>query len=283
MNEIEQTTGASALVGADWLEKHLDDSNLRILECTVYLDSNAQPPVIESGYPDWVQGHIPGSSFVDLIREISDTNARVPFTLPSPAQFADAMSRHGVGEGKRVILYDRGKTLYAARVWWMLRYFGYETAAVLNGGWTRWVAEGRLVSQDVVRFPFGKFEPRINPGWFVGKEEVLSALRNHRYRVIYALEPAKYEGRKIPGSQMVTAEKLLDPETELFLPLEVVRQRFSEVNALDQAHVITYCGSGIAASLDAFALHLLGKEDVSVYDGSLLEWMSDESLPQDRW
>jgi thiosulfate/3-mercaptopyruvate sulfurtransferase len=283
MNEVRSGSESAALVETDWLERHLGDPDLRILECTVILTFRENDATIESGYEDWAQCHIPGSRFVDLIKEISDPNARIRFTLPSPARFAEAMSRHGVGDGTQVVLYDRARTMWAARVWWMLQHFGFERAAVLNGGWTKWVAEGRPVSRDMVSFPPARFEPKIHNEWFVNKKEVVEALGSHRHRLIYALDGTKYEGRKIPGSQMVTAENLLDPETGAFLSLEEIRRRFAVVNALDGCHVITYCGSGIAASLDAFALHVLGKYEVSVYDGSLLEWILDETLPFEKW
>ena len=283
MNEIESTTRFPALVETDWLEEHLGDPDLRILDCTVFLHSHDKGVTIESGHGAWEQEHIPGSGFVDLIKEISDVNAKVRFTMPPAAQFAEAMSRLGVGEGTRVVLYDRAKTMWAARVWWMLRYFGFDSASILNGGWAKWMAEGRPVSQDSESFPPGIFEPKTRPGLFTGKKEVLSALDNDRYRIIYALDPTRFDGQKIPGSQLVIAESLLDPETGAFLPLDELKRNFSAVNALDGCSVITYCGGGIAASLDAFVLHLLGKQDVSVYDGSLTEWVSDETLPVDRW
>jgi thiosulfate/3-mercaptopyruvate sulfurtransferase len=283
MSEKDSSTEFSTLVETDWLEQHLDDPSLRILECTVTLNHHNDGVTIESGYEEWTEGHIPGSSFVDLIKEISDVNAKIRFTLPSAAQFAEVMSRLGLGEGTQVVLYDRAKTMWAARLFWMLRYFGFDRAAVLNGGWTKWTAEGRPVSQSTPRRAPGKFEPKIRPGCFVAKKDVVSALNNDKYRLLYALDSTKYDGQRIPGSQIVTAETLLDPETGALLPLGELKRRFSAVNAFDGAQVITYCGSGIAASLNAFALHLLGKQDVSVYDGSLMEWVSDESLPVETW
>src|ERR1044071_3514671 len=125
------------LVTAGWLAEHLEDPAIRVLECTVYLHPADVPGGyrVESGRARWAQGHIPGAGFVDLQDELSDRTSPLRFMLPPAAQLAEAMGRHGVGDGVHVVLYDRFVNMWAARVWWMLRAFGFDGASVLDGGW----------------------------------------------------------------------------------------------------------------------------------------------------
>src|SRR5512147_1437479 len=134
------------LVETDWLQGHLEDPDLRVLDCTVFLrpvEGGVRP---ESGRAQWEQSHIPGAGFADLLGDLSDRNTNLPIMMPPAAQFADAMERYGVSDDSRVVLYDAGTSVWATRVWWMLRAFGFEHAAVLNGGWKKWTAEGRPTS-----------------------------------------------------------------------------------------------------------------------------------------
>lgn len=149
------------LVETDWLHEHLDDSDLRILDCTVYLpnyfdESAARQIEIVSGRANWEQGHIPGSAFADLIGELSGpADPRYMFPKPVPDQFAAAMSRLGVGPGTRVVLYDDMHNLWAARLWWLLGAVGFDDAAILNGGLKKWPAEGRPLSTAPPNYPPG--------------------------------------------------------------------------------------------------------------------------------
>jgi thiosulfate/3-mercaptopyruvate sulfurtransferase len=266
-------------VETGWVAKHLRDPDLRILECTVFFIRRKKEVTLKSGRAEWEMSHIPGSVFVDLIDDLSDPNSSLRFTLPGKDRFAEAMSNLGVGNNSRVVLYDRAGTNWAARVWWMLRYFGFENASVLHGGWTKWTAEGRAVTQDVPSRSPGEFKPAVQPGWLSRKEDVISAIQDDGSRLMYTLDSRQYDGKRIPGSCTITAASLLDPQTETFLPHEELMKRFSEGGVLDRGRVISYCGSGIAASLNTLVLFMLGKRDISVYDGSLLEWMSDPSRP----
>src|SRR5437870_1830515 len=138
------------LVETDWLAAHLDDPGTRVLECTVYLHPADVPGGfrVESGRAKWSEGHIPGAGFADLQDDLSDRGSSLRFMMPAAAQFAEAMSRYGVGDGVRVILYDRAVNMWAARIWWMLRAFGFDDAAVLDGGFKKWTREGRPVATD---------------------------------------------------------------------------------------------------------------------------------------
>jgi thiosulfate/3-mercaptopyruvate sulfurtransferase len=282
------------LVETDWLAEHLDDPDLRIIECNVgmpnYHEASAGDRIeIVSGRGDYEQGHIPGSDFVDLVKELMNKDdKRSMFPLPSPEQFADVMSRHGIGEGVRVVLYDRTMSAWAARFWWMLRTFGFDGAAVLNGGWAKWNAESRPTS---VTFPHpapGNFAVRYHPELIATKEEVLAVIGDESSCIINALDPEEFAGRgpvrygrpgHIPTSSNVPAIGLADPLTHAYLDADVLRERFEAAGAFGKDRVITYCGGAIAASSDAFVLTLLGLEKVALYNGSMTEWAADPRLP----
>ena len=282
-------TRRDLLVDSEWLAGHLDDPAVRVLECTVYLHPADVPGGyrVESGRGRWAEGHIPGAGFADLQEDLSDRASRLRFMMPPAAQFAEAMGRYGVGPGVRVVLYDRAVNMWAARVWWMLRAFGFDDAAVLDGGWKKWTRENRPVATDDGARPARAFTARPRPALVADKAGVLSALGDERACVLNALTEEQHKGGgvtygrpgHIAGSGNVPARDLVDPETHAYLPVDVLRKKFAAAGALDAKRVITYCGGGIAASSDAFALALLGRDDVAVYDASLSEWAADPSLP----
>jgi thiosulfate/3-mercaptopyruvate sulfurtransferase len=280
------------LVETGWLAEHLDDPAVRVIECTVYLLPADVPGGyrVESGRAKWAEGHIPGAGFADLQGDLSDRSSALRFMMPPTAQFAEAMGRHGVGDGVRVVLYDRFVNMWAARVWWMLRAFGFDDAAVLNGGWRKWTREGRPVATDDGVRPRRQFAARPRPALIADKAGVLAALGEDRACVLNALTEEQHQGGgvtygrpgRIAGSANVPARELVDPETHAYLPVDVLRAKFAAAGALDARRVITYCGGGIAASSDAFVLTLLGREDVAVYDASLSEWAADPTLPMEQ-
>ncbi len=281
------------LVETEWLAEHLGDPGLRVLECTVFLQPADVPGGVrvESGRGKWAEGHIPGAGFVDLQEELSDRTSPLRFMMPPASQFAEAMGRAGVGDGVRVILYDRNVTMWATRVWWMLRAFGFDDAAVLNGGFRKWTIEGRPVAADAGTAPARTFTPRPRPALMTDKTGVLAALGEQGACVLNALSEEQHRGTggntygrpgRITGSVNVVARDLVDPRTHAYLPADVLRARFQAAGALDAKRVVTYCGGGIAASSDAFVLTLLGRDDVAGYDASLSEWANDPTLPMEQ-
>ena len=280
------------LVETEWLAQHLDDPGVRILECTVYLHPKPEGGFFaESGQAKWAESHIPGAGFADLTQELSDRTSKLNYMMPSAEQFAAAMERYGVGDGVRVVLYDRAVNMWAARVWWMLRAFGFENAAVLNGGWKKWTGEGRPVSTDTGTRPARRFVATWRPELIADKQAVLAGVGDRATCIVNALTPEQHAGTggvvygrpgRIKGSTNVAARDLVDPKTHAYLPAETLREKFRASGALDAGRVITYCGGGIAASSDAFVLTLLGKDEVALYDASLSEWAADPSLPMDR-
>ena len=280
-----------AIVETDWLASNLDDATLRIFDCTTHLiytpEGSADPYSVKSGREDYETGHIPGADFLDLQGELSVQASPFRFTLPPAEQFVDAVSRHGVGDGVRVVLYSTGNAQWATRIWWMLRAFGFDDAAVLNGGWQKWQAENRPVSTAPANNPTANFVPKPRPDLFVGKDAVLSAIGDTGICTINALGAALHNGDdrrygrpgRVPGSVNIPAASLLDPETNRFLEPAAAAKHFQDVGTDKAERIITYCGGGIAATLDAFLLHQLGYEHIAVYDDSMSEWAKDESLP----
>ena len=267
------------------LAAQLDDPALRVLDCTVYITAEG----VGGGLEHYEKAHIPGAIFADLAGDLSDPNSKLRFTMPSAERFAAAMSRYGVGPGTRVVCYDANMSMWAARVWWMLRAFGFDDAAVLDGGWKKWKLEGHAISTQPASYPPGSFIAKPRSGLIATKDDVLAAIQAGSGCVINALTEEQHRGDTgatsygraghIANSTNVSARGMLDPETGAYLPAAALAQRFADAGAETDRHVITYCGGGIAASSDALILTLLGHDDVAVYDGSLSEWAHDPSLP----
>jgi thiosulfate/3-mercaptopyruvate sulfurtransferase len=216
-----------AIVSGDWLEAHLADPDLRIYDCTTYLryeEGAGRPYRVESGRADWQAGHIPGAMHLDLQADFSVDDAPTRFMRRSPEKCAAAFARHGVAEGTRVILYSRKSPQWATRFWWMLRWIGFDDAAVLDGGMDRWEAEGRPIATEAASYSPGRLTARPRPGLFVGKDEMLAAIGDGAVCSLNALDAALHSGEnprygrpgRIPGSTNVPAASLLDPATKTF-------------------------------------------------------------------
>lgn len=279
------------LIDTDTLERRLGKSGLRVLDCTTHLIPDPKTTYqVVPGRADFEKGHIPGAQFVDIQADLSDNSHRLRFMRPSAAAFAAAMSRFGVGEGTQVVTYSTTTPQWATRVWWLLRTFGFDNAAVLDGGWQKWSREGRPVETGSARpRPLGNFVVREERPLMVGKEEVLRAIGDGAVCTLNALSAEQHAGTggntygrpgRIKGSVNVPAAQLIDPATNALLPPDELRRRFDRVGAFDK-EVITYCGGGIAASADAFALVMLGHPKVKLYDASMSEWAVDPSLPME--
>ncbi|MBT5107422.1 MAG: sulfurtransferase [Rhodospirillaceae bacterium] len=295
MTGTEQTAWRypEALVETDWLAANLDDPNLRIYDCTTYLrapgDNLDVPYIVESGRADFDAAHIPGAGFLDLQSELSDNANPLRFTMPAPDVLAAAFAAKGIGDDTRVILYSRGAMQWSTRIWWMLRAIGFDNAAILNGGWEKWADEGRPESTRAPDHAPAMLTANPRDGLFVGKDAVMAAIGSESICTLNALSAELHSGAgerygrpgRIPGSVNVPAASLADTASRALLSPQAVQQAFTAVGAAPDKKIITYCGGGIAASLDAYLLHQLGYTDIAIYDASLSEWAPDPDLPME--
>lgn len=280
-------TTIDPLVTTDWLAGELGADDLRVFDCTVFLRRSSDGPYeVESGRAAWAEGHIPGSGFIDLATELSDTGSHLRFTALPPEGLAAAFAARGIGAGTRVVLYDRLFNMWATRVWWLLHSIGFTDAAVLDGGLKAWQADGRELSTAAAPVhPPAELVAAPRPGTIVGRDDVLAATTDDRVCLVNALSPEVHDGSDasygrpghIPSSTNVYAVGLVDPDTHRYRPLPEMRATF-EAAGVTGGRIVTWCGGGIAATSDAFVLHLLGHDDIGIYDGSLSEWVA-EGLP----
>lgn len=205
------------------------------------------------------------------------------------SQLDSAFARHGIGRGTRVVLYSTGTMMWATRFWWMLRSLGFDDAAVLDGGFDKWRAEGRPVeSGEAKGYAPAAFRAAPRPGFFADRGAVLAALARPDTVIVNALgpqfhrglEPSRY-GRpgRIPGSVNVSAATLVERETKDFVALADAAEKFAAQGVTRDKRVICYCGGGISATIDLFLLYQLGFDDLTLYDASMGEWAKDPSLP----
>jgi thiosulfate/3-mercaptopyruvate sulfurtransferase len=282
------------LVETEWLADNLDDPNLVIIEANAgmpnyYEDSAAQTIEIVSGKDDYLKGHLPGADFVDLVTELSDrTDDSQFFPLPSGEQFAEAMSRHGIGEDVKVVIYDRTISIWACRFWLMIRSYGYDNVAVLNGGWNKWVAEGRPVCTELPMVTPRKFVVDKTQSMFATKTDTIEAMNSENICLINGLDPQEFAGHgtvrysrpgHIPSSKNIPFMFLVHPETGEYLDREVVEGMFKKAGAFEKDSVVSYCGGAVGASSGVFLMSVLGVENVALYNGSLKEWADDAELP----
>jgi thiosulfate/3-mercaptopyruvate sulfurtransferase len=273
------------LVSVDWLDGNLDDPDLRVFDATVQLTKVLFLLRPRSGEPEYRRRHIPGGAFLDLFMVHDPQRPRRSMTAPTAGHFADVVGRLGIGNQHRVVLYDRRESMWAARMWWLLRAFGHDEAAILDGGWAAWQAAGRPTCDQPCAYPPAQFVARPREGLLVGKSEVLAAIDDPHVQLVDALGRRVHRGEvngygrrgHIPGAANVTAWEILDRDTGCYRPLPELRDKVGPV--LDADRVITYCGAGAAASSLAHVLVRLGHPDIAVYDGGLLEWCADRSLP----
>jgi len=279
---------SDALVSTEWLARHLNAPDLRIVDASWYL-----PAMQRDGKAEYAKQHIPGAVFFD-IDEISDTDSDLPHMLPSPEKFTSRMRRLGIGDGNRIVVYDGSDVhLSAPRAWWMFRVFGHTDVAVLNGGLKKWLAEGRPV-EDLPPIPRDRhFTARRNDLLVRDVEQVRGNLASHREQVLDARSAGRFAGTEaepraglrgghIPGSLNVPSSLMTDPQTGLFRSADALRDIFGKAGLDLDKPVLTTCGSGVSACILTLGLHLLGHRQVSVYDGSWTEWGGRADLPVER-
>ncbi len=274
----------SFIIDTTSLLERLHERDLVILDGTTHV----LPDGLRAGRAEFEQCHIPGAQFVDIDADWSDPDQApgLHFMLPPPERFAEAVGRLGIGSGSFVVCYATSNHWWATRLWWMLRVFGHDKAAVLDGGFPQWVAEARAVESGPGRSRSpARFTPRFRPELVASKEDVLAAVGDGAVCTVNALRPEQHRGEEMPsvgrpghitGSINVPALHLVGADNR-FKPPDELRRVLAE--PLSKPRVITYCGGGVAASSPTLLLTMLDHPDVRLYDGSLAEWACDESLP----
>ncbi|MDP4822868.1 MAG: 3-mercaptopyruvate sulfurtransferase [Aestuariivirgaceae bacterium] len=271
------------LVSTEWLAAHLDAPDIAIVDASWHL-----PNVSRDAHAEYVAARIPGAVFFD-IDEIADTTSPFPHMLPSPEKFSSRMRKMGIGDGKRVVVYDSYGLFSAARVWWMLRVFGKEDVAVLDGGLKKWNAEGRPLEDGPPIKPQERhFTARFNSLMVRDKAEMQKALAGGM-QVADARGAGRFTGAEpeprpglrgghMPGARNVHYAKLLNEDGTLKAP-DALRSIFAEAGIDPAKPVITSCGSGVTAAVLSLGLAEIGNQKTALYDGSWTEWGSDTDLP----
>ncbi len=271
------------LVEPAWLESHLDDAELRIVDATWYL-----PQLGRDAGAEYAEGHIPGAIHLDVSTDLADETAPVRNTVAPPEKVGRLLSERGIGRDHRVVVYDRLGGYSAGRVWWVFHLLGHEAVALLNGGYVRWYAEGRPVTAEVADPTPARFEPVVRERWIRRRSDVLAMVRSGRGTVVDAREANRFRGEgpeptknrgHIPGSCNVAWDANLVGHPPFLRSPEELRALYEKAGVRFDRPVITTCGSGITASLTAFVLSYLGHDDVAVYDGSWAEWGDADDLP----
>ena len=279
---------AGPTVSTQWLADHLGSDGLIVLDASVLqVEGFGGNPAYVTGHEQYlVHGHIPGAVFADILDVFSDPNGRYGFARPNAEQFEAAAASVGVDDATTVVVYDSSVGLWAARIWWLLRSFGHDNVAVLDGGLKKWQAEQRVTERGHVRPPVaGRFTACERAGFWVEKPDVQAIVAGEAagslvcgvpYREFSGEIAHRARPGHIPGSLSAPAGRLVDRETNTFLPPDALRPIFGDALG---GRVVAYCAGGVAAAADALALTLIGHDEVSIYDGSLNEWAADSTAP----
>lgn len=278
------------LVSTQELQDRLHDPRLRMFDATTYVDRTPSGLRARSGRSDYEAAHIPGAGFLDIAAHLSDPASPLLFTRPPVGQLEKVLSRSGVSNDHHVVVYSRAHVMWATRAWWLLRSVGLESVVVLDGGFDAWQSAGRSICSTPCTYPETVFQARLREEMWATQQDVLQAIEDGNVCTINALPRDLHTGKSglgyaraghIKGSLNVPFPALLMPETGVFRSADELGLHFAAAGVLNKARAITYCGGGIAATLTAFALVLLGHPSVAVYDGGLDEWSREQELPME--
>ena len=269
-----------SLVSTDWLAQHLGEPDLVVVDSSWFM-----PSLGRSGHEEFRAAHIPGARFLD-IDAVSDRSNPAPHMLPTAREFGEAMEQIGIGHADRIVVYDNSPTRTAARGWFMFRHFGAEKVAILDGGFQKWLSEGR---------PTESGEPAPRRAGFdaderdevVTKEQLLAgtglpwadARGKPRFEGSEADPRPGVAPGHAPGAKNVPFGSLYR-EDGRFKPIEELRRLFEEAGVDPAQPFVASCGSGVTANSLIFAAHLIGNDDTKLYDGSWSEWGADPATPK---
>ena len=273
----------NSVVDPSWLAEHLGDPDVRVVDGSYYL-----PDAHRDARAEFHEAAIPGAIFLDLATDLADSAAPVRNTLARADVLASRLGEAGIAHQDRVVIYDHLGGFSAGRIWWVLQYLGHPTAALLDGGFALWRALGHPVEKGSVPAASTRYEPNPHVDWLAQKQEVLAAIETGAAQLIDAREadrfrgegpePTRYKGH-MPGAYNVPYTENLVGDPPRLKTAPELRRVYEEIGIDFGQPAITTCGSGVTASLSAFALRLAGHPSVSVYDGSWAEWGNSDGLP----
>jgi len=271
------------LVSTDWLSDNLHASNQRIVDCSWYL-----PELKRDAHAEYLNQHVPGAVRFD-IDEIADHTGLGAHMLPSAEGFAEKVGRLGIDNRTRVVVYDTNYV--SARVWWMFQVFGHDDVVILDGGLTKWLAEGRPVESGEVGVAPREFVVHKRSELVADWREVLDNLSSRRAQLVDARTAKRFSGElptgypgiapgHVPGSINLPWDTIENPQTRQFLPRDELASRFANVGVDLDKPILAMCGSGVTACILALSLHRLGRSNWKVYDGSWHEWAQRPGVPK---
>ena len=275
----------TGLVSTEELESRLGAPGLRILDATLFL-----PGEPRDAHAEFEAEHIPGAVFLDL-EEVSDPSSPLPHMLPPEHLFASRMRALGVGDGDSIVVYDNSDLHSAARAWWMLRAFGARDVAMLDGGLPKWKAEGRPLESGASEASHGHFTPLLDAEAVADKNFVSSILGSPGWEIVDARPAGRFTGEEkepragmasghMPGSKNLPQGRLFN-EDNSWKRGDALRSAFEEAGVDLSRRMVATCGSGVTAAVLLFGAHLLGKDDLKLYDGSWSEWGADPETPKE--
>ena len=269
-----------SLVSTQWLADHLGEPDLVVVDSSWHMPSTGR-----NGRDEYLAQHIPGARYLD-IDEVADRSSAVPHTLPSASDFSNAMQALGVDRDDRIVVYDNSATRNAARGWFMLRHFGAERVAILDGGMQQWLAQGRATESGEPAPRQARFDA-VESDELVTKQQLLAG---SNLPWLDARGRPRFEGAEedprpgvaaghAPGARNLPFASLYR-EDGRFKSLDDIRQLFDEAGVDPSEPFVASCGSGVTANSLIFAAHLLGNDRAKLYDGSWSEWGADPATPK---